>query len=80
MDNLEIQIISVRLPPKTQIWSHTQAIIFFFLIAIMNTEIDYDDDKSTIGMLPMVKTCPNVYNLRKLQGIINKHLTMIPST
>ncbi len=46
----------------------------------MSTKIEYDDAISTISILLMVKSCPNIYNILKLEEILNTHLSMIPST
>lgn len=46
----------------------------------MGTKIEYDDAVATIGTLPTIEPRPNIYNLLKLEEIINTRLALIPST
>ncbi len=45
----------------------------------MSTKIEYDDAISTISTLPTVEPFPNIYNVLKLEEIINTHTALIPS-
>ncbi len=38
-------------------------LIIILLIASMSTKIEYDNAISTIGTLPIIEPCPNIYNL-----------------
>ncbi len=46
----------------------------------MSTKIECDDAISIIGTLPTVEPYPDIYNLLKLEEIINTHQCIIPST
>ncbi len=46
----------------------------------MSTKIKYDDTISTNGRLPMVESHPYIYNLIKIDEIINTFIAIIPST
>lgn len=50
------------------------------LIEYMHNKIKYDGAIFTIDTLPIVEPCIDIYNLLKLEEIINTRLNMIPST
>ncbi len=83
LNNLEIKIsfdLSVFPLWRPKSYSSMWVSASTLLIATMSTKIEYDNAISTIGILPTFEPCPNIYNLLKLEEIINTRLKMIPST